>query len=137
MSAARWRTATPWMLLVVVALLATGLRYGLVEPSTMAQRCGAHGAWWCDARQWLVLGFLHDVYGVLALIASALALLSKRPWLAWLAAALGIFALQLYCYQSGALALLIGSLRLLRLQATSLPPAGQHRQREQHVQAQP
>ncbi len=137
MSLARWRQALPWLLLVLVALLATGLRYGLVEPSTMAQRCGAHGAWWCDARQWLVVGFLHNVYGMLALLASALALLSNRRWLAWLAAALGIFALQLYGFQSGALALLIGSLRLLRLQATHLPPAGQHRQREQHVQAQP
>ncbi|WP_426701198.1 hypothetical protein ACPPVV_17795 [Rhodanobacter sp. Col0626] len=134
----RWRLALPWLALLAVALIASGLRYGLIEPSTMAQRCSGGGPWWCDGRQWLVLGFLHGVYGVIALLATALALLFwKRTWLAWLAAALGVFALQLYCFEAGALALLVGCLRLLRLQATHLPPVDQHRQRQQQVQAQP
>jgi hypothetical protein len=33
-----------------------------------------------------------------------------------LAASFGVIALQLYCYEGGALALLIGALRLARLQ---------------------
>ncbi len=97
----------------------------------------AHGPWWCSWRHALVLGFLYDVYGIAALLAAALALWRKHLWLAWLAAALGIVALQLYCFESGALALLIGCLRLLRLQATRLAPVEQHRQRQQQVHAQP
>jgi hypothetical protein len=73
------------------------------------------------ARQWLVLGFLNNTYGIAALAAAALALALKQPWAAWLAAALGAFALEMYCFEPGALALLIGCLRLLRIQAQILP----------------
>ncbi|WP_426687247.1 hypothetical protein [Rhodanobacter ginsengiterrae] len=138
MKTKRWQLAWPWLALLLVALLAGWLRYGVVEPGSMAQRCGAGEApWWCPWRQALVLGFLHNVYGLAALFASALALLWPRPWLAWLAAALGIVALQLYCFESGALAALVGCLRLLRLQAPRAPPSGQHRHRQQQVDAQP
>jgi len=128
------RRAWPWLALLVVAAIVAWLRYGVVEPGTMAQQCGGgHDPWWCIWRQWLVLGFLHDVYGITALAVSALALWQRRAWLAWLAAALGILALQLYCFESGALAVLIGSLRLLRLQAPVTP----HRPGQQQVQPQP
>lgn len=140
MTARHWRLAWPWLLLLIVAAAAMWLRYGLIESSAIGQQCaGAHSPWWCIGRQWLVLGFLHDVYGIAALIAAAAALCSKRPWLAWLATALGVFALQLYCVQTGALAFLIGSLRLTRLQAANVggTPAEQNRQRQQHVQTQP
>jgi len=137
----RWRMARPWLLPLAVGFAAAGLRYGLIEPSTMEQLCsGTHSPIWCRWRQLLVLGFLHDVYGGLALAAAAWALVGKRPWTACLATALGAFALELYCFQAGALALLIGCLRLLRWQTQALPrqpPAGQHRQRDQHVQSQP
>ena len=139
------RRSLPWLLLVLVALAAAWLRYGLIEPSAIVQFCARRGSpLWCSARQWLVLGFLHDVYGVAALLAAAAALLSRRPGLAWLAAAVGAFALELYCFEAGALALLLGSLRLLRLQAQTLsrlppgaPPAEQHRQREREIASQP
>lgn len=140
----RWRRAAAWLGLLLVALGAASLRYGLIESSAIGQLCSSdHGPAWCDWRQWLVLGFQHhagdvSVYGVIALAATTLALLSKRPWAAWLAAAAGVFALELYCFEPGALALLIGCLRLLRLQA-QLPksPLVQHRQREQQTQSQP
>jgi hypothetical protein len=138
MTSKRWRLAWPWLLLLAVALAAAWLRYGLIESAAMGQQCGAgQGPWWCSWRQALVLGFLHNVYGIAALIATALALLWKRPWPAWLAAALGVFALELYCFEAGALALLVGSLRLLRVQATCLAPVEHDRQREQQVQSQP
>jgi len=137
----RWRMARPWLLLLAVGFAAAGLRYGLIEPSTMERLCSStHSPIWCRWRQLLVLGFLHDVYGGLALAAAAWALVGKQPWTACLAAALGAFALELYCFQAGALALLIGCLRLLRWQTQALPrlpPTGQHRQREQSVQSQP
>jgi hypothetical protein len=138
MTSARWRLAWPWLLLLAVALAAAWLRYGLVESSAIGQQCGTgHGPWWCGWRQALVLGFLHDIYGIAALVATALALLWKREWLAWLAAALGVLALELYCFETGALALLVGSLRLLRVQATRMAPVERDRQRKQQIQPQP
>lgn len=138
MSAPMAKQALAWLALLAVAALAAWLRYGLVESSAIGQLCSAgHTPWWCRWRQWLVLGFLYDVYGIAALAATALALLQKRAWLAWLAAALGMFALLLYCFESGALALLLGSLRLLRLQAPRALPVEQHRHGQQQVQAQP
>lgn len=138
MKSSRWRLAPPWLLLLAVGLGATVLRFRLIESSAIGQFCSSHDPWWCSVRTALVLGFLHNVYGVAALLGTLLALRSKRPALAWLAAALGVFAMQLYCVETGALALLIGSLRLLRLQANACSaPVEQHRQRQQQVQSQP
>ena len=115
---ARWlRTLTPWLLPVLAGLVAAWLRYGLIEPPAMAQLCtAAQAPAWCALRQALVRGFLHDVYGVIALVAAVLALLRRSRALAWLAAALGAVALQLYNYEPGALALLVGCLRLVHSQ---------------------
>lgn len=127
----------PWLGLLAVGLATAWLRYGLIQPSHIAALCGDAGSpVWCIWRQWLVLGFLHDVYGVAALIVAAVALVSRHRAVAWLAAAVGLFALELYCYQTGALALLVGCLRLLRLQAGALPGA-QYRPGQGEVQAQP
>ncbi len=134
MTGAAWRTATPWLGLLLVGVIATWLRYGLIESPPVAHLCsGVASPWWCAWRHALVLGFLHNVYGIAALVAAASALLWPRIATAWLAAALGLFALELYCYQSGALALLIGCLRLLRV-ATPRPPAAQHRPGQGKVQ---
>jgi hypothetical protein len=133
--------ALPWLLLLAFGFVAAGLRFHLIESTAIADLCGS-GQYspWCNTRRLLILGFHHhaydvSVYGVAALMAAALALWSRQVWIAWLAAVLGVFALQLYCFEPGALALLIGCLRLLRLQ--SLPPGEQHRQREQQIQSQP
>jgi hypothetical protein len=116
------RKALPWLLLIVVGVFSAALRYGVVEPSAVVQLCeSGHGPWWCNARQAIVVGFLNNGFGIAALIAAALALLWKQPWAAWLAAAFGAFALEMYCFEAGALALLIGCLRLLRIQAQLLP----------------
>jgi hypothetical protein len=105
-----------------VGVLSAVLRYGLVEPSAVVQVCeSGHGPWWCSARQAIVISFLSNGFGIAALIAAALSLVWKQPWTAWLAAALGAFALEMYCFEAGALALLIGCLRLLRIQTQMLP----------------
>jgi hypothetical protein len=136
--------ALPWLLLLAFGFVAAGLRFHLIESTAIADLCGS-GQYspWCNTRQLLILGFQHhaydvSAYGTAALISAVLALWSKQVWIAWLAAVLGIFALQLYCFEPGALALLIGCLRLLRLQARPrMPPGEQHRQREQQIQSQP
>lgn len=133
-----WRAAPWWLALLAVGLGAAAVRFGLIESSAIGQLCGSgHGPAWCTLRTWLVLGFLHHVYGVLALAALLPAWLFRRPALAWLAAALGVFALQLYGAEAGALALLLGSLRLLRLQADARTPRVPHRPGQQQVQRQP
>ncbi|HZX72761.1 MAG TPA: hypothetical protein VFE77_18350 [Rhodanobacter sp.] len=138
MKSSPWRRALPWLWLLAVGVGAATLRFRLIESSVIGQFCSSHDPWWCNVRFALVLGFLHNVYGVAALIAAALALVSRRRALAWLAAAVGLFAVQLYCVEAGALALLIGSLRLLRLQANARrTPVEQHRQGQQQVQSQP
>lgn len=138
MKSSSWRLTLPWLLLLGVGLGATAVRFGLIESSVIGQFCSGHNPWWCSVRTALVHGFLHNVYGVAALIAAALALVSRRLALAWLAAALGVLAIQLYSVETGALAVLIGSLRLLRLQADACgAPVEQDRQRQQQVQSQP
>ena len=134
-----WRLALPWLLLLAVGIAAAAVRFELIESSAIGQLCSSgHAPEWCALRTALVLGFLHHVYGVAALIGAALALVSRRRALAWLAAALGVLALQLYGAETGALALLIGCLRLLRLQADACAaPVDQHRRGQQQVQAQP
>ncbi|WP_329741691.1 hypothetical protein [Dyella sp. A6] len=131
------RLALPWLLVIVAGLLAAWLRYGLVQPPELAHRCTAgNGPAWCLLRQWAVTGFLTYAFGWAALAAAVLALCWPRIIAAWLAAALGAFALLMYCPEGGALALLTGSLRLLRLQARR-PAVLQHRQRDRQAQAQP
>ncbi|MDI3262799.1 hypothetical protein [Aerosticca soli] len=126
------RRLRPWLLLALVAIGTAWLRYGWIEPSAIAHRCEAAPATPdCLLRGWVVRGFLDYGYGYAALLAAALALWRRRPWLAWLAAALGVFALELYCAEAGALALLLGCVLLVRAAAQD------QRQREGQVEAQP
>lgn len=130
--------AWPWLLIALMGLAAAALRMFLIEPSHLAHLCDAAGSpGWCRWRQAAVLGFLSYGYGYAALVAALLAWFWKHPLMAWLAAALGLAALQLYCVDAGAFALLLGSLRLLRWQAAHLDPATQHRQGQREIQAQP
>jgi hypothetical protein len=111
------RAALPWAVIVLVAIGAAWLRYGFIEPSDMAHSCdGADGPWWCGTRTLIVQGFLSYGYGYAAVLMALVALFWRNTVAAVLAASLGVIALQLYCYEGGALALLIGALRLVRVQ---------------------
>ncbi|MBD8879848.1 hypothetical protein IHE49_05090 [Rhodanobacter sp. 7MK24] len=114
------RKLLPWLLIALAGLGAAWLRYGLIEQPAFAELCtAAQAPAWCALRQGLVVGFLHDVYGIAAVVLAALALLRRSSGWACLAAMLGAFALQLYNYEPGALALLVGCLRLVHLQGAS------------------
>jgi hypothetical protein len=129
--------AMPWLLIVVIGLLAAGLRYGLIESRSLAHLCeDGSPPTWCSLRMAIVLGFSRYGYGIAAIIATVLAMILRKPWLASVAAALGMFALILYCYDAGAIALLVGSLRLLRLQANRMAAPG-HPDRHGNRQVQP
>lgn len=118
------RAAQPWVVIVIVALGATALRYGFIEPADAAHACdGTDGPWWCDTRNLIVQGFLTYAYGYAAVLMALVALFWRSTVSAVLAASLGVIALQLYCYEGGALALLIGALRLVRVQYDRTLPA--------------
>jgi hypothetical protein len=131
----------PWLLIVVVGLLSGWLRYGFIEPPALAHLCDeglSNKPASCGFRTFVVLGFNSYGFGIAALIVTALALVLKKPAVAWLAAALGMFALILYCYYAGAIALLVGCLRLIRLQADCMPaPGHQHGHGNRQVETQP
>jgi hypothetical protein len=132
------RRALPWFTLALVAAAASVLRYGVIEPPAVANLCTAGGGpSWCTWRQWAVLGFLGYTYGYAALTAAFVALFLRHPLAAWLAAALGVAALVLYCVEAGAFALLVGALRLLSIQADAMAPRGQHGDGECEIQPQP
>jgi hypothetical protein len=135
----------PWLLLIAFGVGAGVLRYGLVESTEVAHTCEASQAGVCAIRHLTVEGFIRagifgyqmGIYGWLALAAAALALIRKKIIFAWLAAATGLVALVLYCFAPGAIALLVGCLRLVRLQSESAAPLDQHRTGEGQIQAQP
>jgi hypothetical protein len=129
----------PWLLIVVIGLLTAWLRYGFIEPPALAHMCDdANKPASCSVRGLIVLGFNSYGFGVAALVVTALALIMKKPVVAWLAAALGMFAVIMYCYYAGAVALLIGCLRLLRLQVRRMAtPRHPHRDGNRQVHTQP
>jgi len=132
--------ALPWLLMILVGLFAAWLRYGFIEAPALAHLCeDGNPPAWCGAHQLVVIGFNSYGYGIAAIIATVLALLANKPWLAAVATTLGIFALVMYCYDAGAIALLIGSLRLLRLQAnrTVVTPRHPHGRGDGQIHAQP
>jgi len=114
-----FRTALPWAVIVGVALAASIVRYGFVEPPHLAHACEVQtGPWWCATRDLVVQGFLSYGYGYAAVLAALLAVFWRSTFAAVLAVCLGAVALQLYCYEGGALALLVGTLRLVRVQSS-------------------
>ncbi|HET6552156.1 MAG TPA: hypothetical protein VFG49_01345 [Dyella sp.] len=135
----------PWLLLLVIAALPLLLRYGLVESAELARVCDAGKTLACEVRHITVLGFITGnigglrigVFGWVALAAMLLALWHVRVFTAWLAAATGLFAVVLYCFEPGALALLVGCLRLVRAQANGVDPADQHGATQREIGAHP
>jgi hypothetical protein len=134
----RWRIAMPWLLILLAALGAAWIRYGFIEPADLAHVCeGTAVPGWCPVRNTLVQGFRSYGYGYAALAGTLLALVWRHPLSATLAAALGLIALELYCYEAGALALLVGALRLVRLQATGAMPGDEDGRGNAQVQPGP
>ncbi len=85
--------------LVGVALgAATALRYGLVEPADVAQRCDAEpwGSAACAVRTIVVQIFINERLGVAAMVIGCIALAKRLSWVALLAGMLAAAGLVLY-----------------------------------------
>ncbi|MET3652280.1 hypothetical protein [Dyella japonica] len=144
------RLTLPWLTLILIGAGAYALRYGLVESSDVAHLCDTGRSFTCDVRHATVMGFVlarlqltasysyqMGIYGWVALVAAALALFWKKPFTAWLSAAAGMVAVVLYCFAPGALALLVGCLRLVRLQSSGTAPLNHHGAGARQVHGQP
>ena len=131
------RALTPWLLIAAVGGLAAAVRFLFIEPAAIGETCQAQAAlWWCSLRLLLVQGFLYRVYGWAAVATAIACLAVRRPWLAVLAAALGVFSMVLYGVELGAFALLVGVLREARLRAGG-SPLDENGRGQQHVHATP
>lgn len=144
------RLTLPWLTLILIGASAYALRYGLVESSDVAHLCDTGRSFTCDVRHATVMGFVlarlqltasysyqMGIYGWVALVAAALALFWKKPFTAWFSAAAGMAAVVLYCFAPGALALLVGCLRLVRLQSSGTTPLDHHGTGARQVHGQP
>ena len=100
--------------LVIVALATTLfllIRFYLVEPEALAQACVANlRGWRCVVRQTAVFGFLHNVYGWMALITGAFATIARWRWLAVVAMIAGVGGAVLYTFELSGAGLLLGAL---------------------------
>lgn len=140
------RLSLPWLSLIVIGAVAYALRYMLVESPDVANLCDTGTSLECTVRHVAVMGFIlgrtfgyqMGIYGWVALAAAVLALGWKHPFAAWLSAATGLVAVILYCFAPGAFALLVGCLRLVRLQsAVGTTPLDHHGAGRREIHAQP
>jgi hypothetical protein len=117
MTRAQWQHTGAWLSLILLGVGIATLRFQVIESPAITHLCNAGPApFWCGGVQFVIAGFVSGGFGYAALAAAALALLWRHVLSAWLATALGLVALNLYCYEAGALAVLIGCLCLLRVQ---------------------
>lgn len=139
------RLILPWLSLIVIGVAVYALRYLLVESPDVANACEVGHSFNCAVRHTAVMGFIlgrtfgyqMGLYGWAALIAAVTALFWKKPFAAWLSAATGLVAVILYCFAPGAFALLVGCLRLVRLQSQGATPLDHHGTGRREIHAQP
>lgn len=119
-----------WATIPLAFALAAGLRYGLVEPASLAHLCGATGApWWCALRALAVAVVATGALGVAAVGAGVVATLTRRSGWAIGAVACGAAGLVLYAVVAGATGLLLGLLVLARTAGRPPPDARGERER--------
>ena len=131
------RALMPWLLIAAAGGLAAAVRFLFIEPAAIGETCEAQAAlWWCSLRLLLVQGFYYNIYGWTAVALAIASLAVRRQWLAVLAAAIGVYAMVLYCVELGSFALLVGVLREARLRAGG-SPFDENGRGQQHVHAAP
>lgn len=105
-----------WLALGLVVLgLAAVFRYAVVEPREMGFACSeTPQPWWCSPREYIIQAHLKNVWGIVAAVSGALALLLRQNWATPIAIVTGLAGVVLYDTSLASLGFLLGFLRLLR-----------------------
>lgn len=99
----------------VASAVALGLRYGVVEPESVAATClGQTPPGWCWVRQALVVGFSRNLFALSSLVAGVLATATRFRWLAVIAIVMGVMGSILYRFELAGVGLLLGALVFAR-----------------------
>jgi hypothetical protein len=121
--ASRWtiRRALVWAAILAFGLaVGLWLRYGVIQPEDMGILCGRTDApAWCTPRQWLVVAQTYFVWGWIALVSGAIALVIALPppvlrFVLAVAVWFSALALILYNTTLGAVGFVLTLLALLR-----------------------
>ena len=106
-----WPMLSLFAIVAIATSIMLAVRFYLVEPTALAQACVADNSGWrCQVREFAVFGFLHNSFGITALIAGVLATVARWRVLALLAILAGIAAASLYTFELGGVGLLLGAL---------------------------
>ncbi|HVJ33291.1 MAG TPA: hypothetical protein VND94_09255 [Terriglobia bacterium] len=110
------RRIAGWIIAALVVLgLAAIFRYAVVEPREMGFACSeTPQPWWCGPREIIIQAHLKNVWGIVAVIAGATALLLRQNWAIPIAIIAGLAGIVLYDTSLASLGFLLGLLRLLR-----------------------
>ena len=115
---------------VTAWLVATWVRYGLIERDDLGLICDVTPApWWCDVRMLVIQAFMHDAFGIASVMCAVLALWRRSRPLAHLAVASGVVGIVLYNFTWAGLGVIGGAMLLARLHR----PRQQHGKAEQHA----
>ncbi len=91
----------------------------LIQPPSIAHGCEEQLAWWCVIRLGIIYTYAFHTVGQLAVVLALASIVVPRIWLAACALAVGFAALVLYCYEPGALAIVLSAVMLARLQSAA------------------
>jgi hypothetical protein len=108
-----------WLVPLILGGAALGLalvtRYVWIESTEIGLSCAAlPPPWWCEARYVVIRIHQLDGWGLVALAAGLLSLLTRWYWLALVALVVGLIGLVLYNTGLAAVGLLAGLLLILR-----------------------
>ena len=123
----KWLWLGPWLSAALICALTVYVRSELIQPPEVAQICDAAGAtlWLqladasliCKVRAAFIVSYAWFGLGYAAIILSALTLLTRNGFVAWLALCVGAMGLVLYCFEPAAVSLAIGAVVLAGVQS--------------------
>ncbi len=115
----------------VTSAIALGLRFGIVEPESVAATCLARGApGWCWIREALIFGFSRNWFALSSLTAGLLAVVTRCRGVAVLALVLGVVGSVLYRFDLAGVGLLLGALVFVRAETERQQHARRQKERE-------
>ncbi|MDP9292599.1 MAG: hypothetical protein M3O82_09590 [Verrucomicrobiota bacterium] len=126
-SRGKWVWLGLWLSAALICALTVYVRTELIQPPEVAQLCDAVGAtlWLqlagaspiCKVRAAFIVSYAWFGLGYAAMILTALTLLTRNGFVAWLALCVGAMGLVLYCFEPAAVSFAIGAVVLAGAQS--------------------